>query len=92
MHPSDRKRVIIKLTKLILRNRHELAVMESLESGKPVSECQLTDVPETELKNSEWIELFGPNILLDDAARAAGTIGYEFLTGLGTRYVREYLR
>ena len=52
----------------------------------------LTDVPETELKNSEWIELFGPNILLDDAARAAGTIGYEFLTGLGTRYVREYLR
>jgi gamma-glutamyl-gamma-aminobutyraldehyde dehydrogenase len=47
MHPSDRKRVLIQLTKLILRNRHELAVMESLESGKPIRECQLTDVPET---------------------------------------------
>jgi gamma-glutamyl-gamma-aminobutyraldehyde dehydrogenase len=47
MHPSDRKRVIIQLSKLILRHRHELAVMESLESGKPIHECQLTDVPET---------------------------------------------
>lgn len=47
MHPSDRKRVLIQLTKLILRHRHELAVMESLESGKPISECQQTDIPET---------------------------------------------
>ena len=27
MHPSDRKRVMIQLSKLILRHRHELAVM-----------------------------------------------------------------
>jgi len=47
MHPSDRKHVMIQLTKLILRNRHELAVLESLESGKPIKECQITDVPET---------------------------------------------
>ena len=47
MHPSERKAVMIRLTKLILRHRHELAVMESLESGKPIRECQLTDVPET---------------------------------------------
>ena len=47
MHPSERKRVIIQLTKLILRHRHELAVIESLESGKPIRECQLTDIPET---------------------------------------------
>lgn len=47
MHPSDRKRVLIQLTKLILRHRHELAVIESLESGKPIHECQLTDIPET---------------------------------------------
>jgi len=45
MHPSDRKHVLIQLSKLILRNRHELAVMESLESGKPIRECQLTDIP-----------------------------------------------
>ncbi len=47
MHPSERKAVLIQLTKLILRHRHELAVMESLESGKPIRECQLTDIPET---------------------------------------------
>ena len=47
MHPSERKRVIIQLTKLILRHRHELAVIESIESGKPVHECQVTDIPET---------------------------------------------
>ena len=51
----------------------------------------VTDVPEDDLKNSSWIELFGPNILVDDAARACGTIGYELLTGLGSRYQREYL-
>lgn len=47
MHPSDRKQVIIQLTKLMQRHRHELAVIESLESGKPIRECQLTDLPET---------------------------------------------
>ncbi|WP_282610042.1 aldehyde dehydrogenase [Pelagibius sp. Alg239-R121] len=45
--PAARKEVLIKLVKLINRHRHELAVLESLESGKPISECQLTDVPET---------------------------------------------
>ncbi|MDJ0614509.1 MAG: alanine racemase C-terminal domain-containing protein, partial [Rhizobiaceae bacterium] len=52
----------------------------------------VTDVPDADLKNANWIELFGPNILVDDAARASGTIGYELLTGLGGRYQREYVR
>ena len=47
MHPSERKQTMIQLAKLMQRDRHELAVMESLESGKPIRECQLTDVPET---------------------------------------------
>ena len=50
----------------------------------------VTDVPEIDLRDAKWIELFGPNILMDDAARAAGTIGYELLTGLGSRYIRNY--
>ena len=56
-----------------------------------LTEFDVTDVPEEELRQSHWIELFGPNILVDDAARAAGTIGYELLTGLGTRYHRNYV-
>ena len=36
LHPSERKDVLIRLCKLITRNRRELAVMESLDSGKPI--------------------------------------------------------
>ena len=50
----------------------------------------VTDVPEGSVKAGDYIELFGPNIPLDDAARAAGTIGYELLTSLGKRYHRNY--
>jgi alanine racemase len=39
----------------------------------------------------DWIELFGPNIPIDEVAEAAGTIGYELLTGLGQRYERVYV-
>jgi alanine racemase len=39
----------------------------------------------------DWIELFGPNIPIDEAADAAGTIGYELLTSLGRRYHRRYV-
>lgn len=47
MHPSERKETIIQLVKLMDREKHSLAVMESLESGKPIRECALTDLPET---------------------------------------------
>jgi alanine racemase len=36
------------------------------------------------------IELLGENYTVDDAAKDAGTIGYEILTALGTRYHRIY--
>ena len=35
-HPSERKDVLIRLCKLITRRRRELAVMESLDSRKPI--------------------------------------------------------
>ena len=47
MHPSERKATMIQLCKLMDRDRYQLAVMEALESGKPIRECQMTDVPET---------------------------------------------
>jgi len=47
MHPSERKDVLIRLCKLITRNKHELAVMESLDSGKPIKDCEEIDIPET---------------------------------------------
>jgi 4-(gamma-glutamylamino)butanal dehydrogenase len=45
--PRDRKQVLIKLAKLIQRNARELAVMESLDSGKTIFDCETVDVPET---------------------------------------------
>ncbi len=47
LHPSERKDVLVRLCKLMTRNRRELAVMESLESGKPIRDCETIDLPET---------------------------------------------
>ncbi len=47
LHPRDRKEVLIRLAKLIKRNARELAVMESLDSGKTIYDCETVDVPET---------------------------------------------
>lgn len=46
LHPSERKEVLIKLAKLIKRNARELAVIESLDSGKTIFDCETVDVPE----------------------------------------------
>ncbi len=40
----------------------------------------------------EMVELIGPSQSVDDLAEAAGTIGYEILTGLGRRFHRIYVR
>ncbi len=47
LHPAERKATLQRFAKLIERNRHELAVMESLDSGKPIRDCASIDVPET---------------------------------------------
>jgi alanine racemase len=36
-------------------------------------------------------EVIGPGQSVDQVAAAAGTIGYEILTGLGPRLARRYL-
>jgi len=46
----------------------------------PSSACQVGDP----------VEIIGPHQSVDDLARDAGTIGYEILTALGSRYLRRY--
>ena len=46
LHPGERKDVLIRLVKLMTRSRRELAVLESLESGKPIRDCEMIDLPE----------------------------------------------
>jgi len=51
----------------------------------------VTDLPDHLVRAGDYIELFGSNIPVDDAARAAGTIGYEMLTSMGLRHERRYI-
>ena len=45
--PAERKAVLIRLARLIARNARDLAVMESLDSGKTIFDCETVDLPET---------------------------------------------
>lgn len=47
LHPTARKEVLIRFAKLLTRNARELAVMESLDSGKTIFDCERVDIPET---------------------------------------------
>jgi len=49
------------------------------------------DVTGTPCAAGDMVELIGPNQSIDDVADAAGTIGHEILTSLGTRYARRYV-
>ncbi|QND50053.1 alanine racemase [Rhizobium lusitanum] len=51
----------------------------------------VTDIPHHLVRAGDYVELFGTNIPVDDAARSAGTIGYEMLTSLGLRHERRYI-
>lgn len=45
-HPSERKKVMRRLARLMERYAHELAVLETLESGKPIYDVETIDIPE----------------------------------------------
>ncbi|SHN05765.1 aldehyde dehydrogenase [Roseibium suaedae] len=47
LHPGERKEVLIRFCKLLERNSRELAVLESIDSGKTIYDCETVDVPET---------------------------------------------
>lgn len=47
LDPGERKETMIRLCRLIRRNARELAVMESLDSGKTILDCETVDVPES---------------------------------------------
>ncbi|MGO4524058.1 alanine racemase [Microvirga sp. 2MCAF35] len=50
----------------------------------------VTAVPEKEIQRGDTVTLIGGDLTIDEVGRRAGTIGYEILTSLGTRYARAY--
>ena len=51
--PANRKRVLLKLAELIRANRDELALLESLDVGKPIRDTLSVDVPSA-AKTIQW--------------------------------------
>lgn len=51
----------------------------------------VSDVPESVLDQVTHVDMIGPHRSVDDVAHSAGTIGYEVLTALGSRFHRAYL-
>ena len=43
--PRERKQVLLKLSQLLLENREELALLESLDVGKPINDALNIDIP-----------------------------------------------
>ncbi|MEM8550867.1 MAG: alanine racemase [Pseudomonadota bacterium] len=56
--------------------------------GRVSMDLIAVDVTGINCARGDWIELFGPTVSVDEAAAAAGTIGYELLTGLSRRAAR----
>jgi len=48
-------------------------------------------VPAHLVQPGAWVEILGEHQSADELATAAGTIGYEVLTNLGSRYQRRYI-
>jgi gamma-glutamyl-gamma-aminobutyraldehyde dehydrogenase len=50
---GERKDILIRICKLLTRNSNELAVLESIDSGKPIYDCVTVDLPET-INTIKW--------------------------------------
>jgi alanine racemase len=50
----------------------------------------ITALPDAAARRGDFATLIGDDLTVDEVAQAAGTIGYEVLTGLGRRYHRVY--
>ncbi|SDF68337.1 alanine racemase [Thalassobaculum litoreum] len=51
----------------------------------------VTDIDPADTAPGGMVEVLGPTVTPDAMADLAGTIGYELLTSLGSRYVRHYV-
>ncbi len=47
MSPAGRKQILMKFADLIDAHAEELALVESLDAGKPITDCRNIDIPET---------------------------------------------
>jgi alanine racemase len=58
--------------------------------GRVTMDQIMVDVTGSEVAEGDEVEVFGPNIRVDEVAAKAGTIAWEVLTGITPRVVRVY--
>jgi gamma-glutamyl-gamma-aminobutyraldehyde dehydrogenase len=51
--PADRKRVLLRFADAIEANLEELATLDALEAGKPITDCRDVDLPDA-IKTFRW--------------------------------------
>ena len=51
--PADRKKVLLRVADAIEANLEELAALDALEAGKPITDCREVDLPDT-VKTFRW--------------------------------------
>lgn len=73
MAPADRKRILVRWADLIDYHREELALLESLNSGKPIHDCLNIDVPSA-VNTIRWTAEAIDKVYGEIAPTAAGTL------------------
>src|SRR5689334_3815380 len=83
--PKVRKMVLLRLAELMLANRDELALLETLDAGKPISDSLAVDIPsaancirwyaEAVDKIYDEVAPTGPNALATITREAMGVVG-----------------
>jgi acyl-CoA reductase-like NAD-dependent aldehyde dehydrogenase len=83
--PKARKKVLARLADLMLEHRDELALLETLDTGKPISDSLAVDIPssancirwyaEAVDKIYDEVAPTGPNVLATITREAMGVIG-----------------
>ena len=58
--------------------------------GRVSMDLTAIDATGTGLRVGDWVEVFGPNLAVDEVAEQANTIAYEILTGISPRVERLY--
>lgn len=83
--PRERKRVLLRFAELILDNKEELALLETLDMGKPIRFSRSVDVPEAAACLAWYAEAIdkvydevapvGPNALVTITREPIGVVG-----------------
>lgn len=53
MEPRERKRILLRFADLVEQNAAELALTDSIDAGKPISDCENLDLPDV-VNNIRW--------------------------------------